>query len=121
MAYDTDPMFEEFYRTFMEEVGTGTVGADGDDKVAPQSFTEKMCEFLVDQGCAEDLTPAFMQKTWKTAILRVDAYHFDSDSGELTLVISDFSFSAKAQKLSDKDVQADFDRLERFFHCALDT
>lgn len=54
-------------------------------------FTERMCEFLVDQAVIENFTYVGYRNSVRG--IRVDAWDFNNDTEALTLFVSDFRFS----------------------------
>ena len=89
----------EFYEEFMQDVvaSSGTLN-DFNETV----FTERLCDFLVDQAIIENYTYAGYKKVSKG--IRLDAWDFNEDIEVLNLFVTDFRFSKELETLSSTDV-----------------
>ncbi len=100
----------DFYTEFMQDIHARS-GAEKNYTEA--TFTERMCDFLVDQAALEDFTCTAYKNTSKG--LRVDAYHFNDDMETLHLFVTDFRASSNPESLIQTDVTKNFKRLEKYF------
>lgn len=111
----------EVYADLMSQVGAG---ASAEGAVAETAFTQFFCEFLDERvHYVSDLTPAYLNTKWKTANVRVDAYHLDEQTHDLTLVISEFSRSPdKPETIGTQECRARFEQVRRFYRasCTID-
>jgi hypothetical protein len=100
----------EFYEEFMQDVvaSSGTLN-DFNETV----FTERLCDFLVDQAIIENYTYAGYKKVSKG--IRLDAWDFNEDTEVLNLFVTDFRFSKELETLSSTDVTKSFKRATKFF------
>lgn len=100
----------EFYQDYMSEINA-RAGAEENYKTAV--FTEEMCDFLVDQALIQSYDECFYSKTQLG--IRIDAWNFNKENGELCLFISQFNPSTEVEKITQKQVETYFNRVERFF------
>ena len=110
-----DEMQLKAYRDLLDQVGAG---ANAGGMVAQTAFTQFFCEFLTDPDRAHfinDLTPVYLKKLWKSGYVRVDAYNFDEQTHDLTLVVSEFSCAAEPESIGQEDVKKLFKQARRFF------
>lgn len=76
-------------------------------------FTERMCEFLVDQAVVENFTYVGYRNSPRG--IRVDAWDYNDDTETLNLFVTDFRFSNELERLSGAEVTRSFKRVEKFF------
>lgn len=100
----------DFYTVFMQDIHARS-GAEKNYTEA--TFTERMCDFLVDQAILEDYTCTAYKNTSKG--LRIDAFHFNEDTEILHLFATDFRSSPDLETLIQTEVTRNFKRLEKFF------
>jgi hypothetical protein len=101
---------EEYYTDFIQDV---FARADADKNFTESIFTERMCEFLLEQAVVENYQVVEYKKSDDN--MRVDAWEFNEDSGQLTLFISDFRHNPDLESLTRTDMERLFKRVERFF------
>lgn len=106
-------IYEEFYHDYMQGIHTKSYT---DGNYTEVEFTEKLCEFLVDQAILENYTLASFKKS--ALGIRLDAYDYSSDSGSLTLIITDYR--SEPETLSQTDIGKIFKRVTKFFQKSLD-
>ena len=80
-------------------------------------FTDKLCDFLVDQAILENYTSIGFRKTSKG--VRVDAANLNEETEVLTLLVTDFRFSNNMESLTKTDTNKNFKRAENFFRESL--
>lgn len=101
---------DEYYTSFMQEIyARSDVESDFHESI----FTEIMCDFLVDHATLSAYEVISYKKNAKG--LRVDAWNFEEDSGNLDLLIADFRVEQTPQTLSKTDATRLLKRAERFF------
>jgi len=106
---------EAYYAEFMQEIYARS-GAQSD--FSETVFTDKLCDFLVDQAILEDYTSIGFRKTSKG--IRVDAANLNEETEVLTLLVTDFRFSNDMESLTKSDTNKNFKRAEKFFRESLD-
>ena len=74
-----------YYTDFMQEIYARS-GAESDFNETV--FTERLCDFLVDQATIENFSYVGYKKVSKG--IRVDAWDFNKETELLTLIITDF-------------------------------
>ena len=104
-----------YHSEFMQEIYARS-GAENDFNET--IFTERMCDFLVDQALFEEYSYTGYKKTTKG--LRVDAWDYNEDTEILTLLVTDFRFSNSLESLTKTDIQKNYRRAENFFRESLD-
>ena len=100
---------KEFYQDFMQELYAKS-GADSN--FLESVFTEKMCDFLVDQAIVQNYTLAEFKKT--SLGLRVDAWDYSDETDVLSLFVVDFRPEREISSLTQTDVDKAFKRIEKF-------
>lgn len=98
---------EEYYEDFKQNL----LADSGDDFVL-NSFIEKMCEVISEQGTmpdAELVTYKFTQRR-----IAVDAFAKDSERNRYVLVVADFRNSDEIETITNTDIAKSLKRLERF-------
>ena len=100
--------YEEFYKDFMQDI---YARSEAESHFSEVIFTERMCDFLVDQAVLENYTAASYKKTHLG--IRVDAYDYSEESDALTLVITDFH--NKPESLTKTLITRLFNRVKKFF------
>jgi len=101
----------EYYTEFNQDIFARS-GAENDFNEAV--FTERMCEFLVENAIIEDFTYVGYKKSSKG--IRIDAWEFNADTEVLNLFVSDFRISSDLEVLSQTDINLNFKRLEKFIN-----
>ena len=76
-------------------------------------FTERMCDFLVDQATIENYSYAGYKNSPRG--IRVDAWNYNDDIELLSLFITDFRFNSELEIMPNTEVMRNFKRLEKFF------
>lgn len=100
----------EYHEEFMQDV----ISRSGSSKDFNESvFTERMCDFLVDQAIIENYTYIGYKKIAKG--IRLDAWDINDDTEVLNLFVTDFRFSVDLETLSSTDVAKLFKRAIKFF------
>lgn len=105
----------EYYHEFMQDIHARSGAEENFTEVV---FTERMCDFLVDQATIESYTPASYKNTSRG--IRLDAWAYNAETGVFNLFISDFRSNSDLETLSKPDVTLYFGRLARFFTKSLD-
>jgi len=100
---------EEYYQEFMQDLYARS-GADGN--FLEPVFTERMCDFLVDQAIIQNYTLAEFKKT--SPGIRVDAWNYNEETDVLSLFVVDFRVEREISSLTQTDVDKGFKRLEKF-------
>ena len=78
---------EEYYTDFMQDIyARSGSGQDFYESV----YTERMCDFLVDQAVIEDYTYIGYKKSGRN--VRADAWVYDDDAEVLNLFVIDFAY-----------------------------
>ena len=104
--------YEEFFHDYMQSIYSSSEAQNNYKEV---QFTERVCDFLVDQAIIENYAAVSYKKT--TTGVRVDAYDY-SETGELTLIISDYRL--QPETLTATDIEKNFKRVIKFFTKSLD-
>jgi len=99
--------YEDFFHEYMQSIYSSSEAQNNYKEV---EFTERVCDFLVDQAIIENYAVVSYKKT--TTGVRVDAYDY-SESGELTLIISDYRL--QPETLTTTDIEKNFKRVIKFF------
>ncbi len=102
---------EEFFNEYMQSIYSGSEAQSNYKEV---QFTEHVCDFLVDQATIENYSTVSYKKT--TTGIRVDAYDY-SDTGELTLIVTDYRL--QPETLTTTDIEKNFKRVIKFFKKSL--
>lgn len=105
--------YEEFYHDCMQDI---YARSEAESDFTEAIFTEKVCDFLVEQAVLENYTSAFYKKS--TIGIRVDAYDFSEETGILTLIVTDFNY--KPDSLTQTAINAIKKRGVKFFEKSLD-
>jgi hypothetical protein len=104
---------EEFFHDFMQDIyARAEAGSQFNEPV----FVERMCDFLVEQAVLEEPTLVSYKK--ETGRLKLDAWEYIANNGNLTLIVSEFreQLEILTQTAADKV----FKRATRFFEKSLD-
>jgi hypothetical protein len=104
-----------FYNEFMQEI---IISAASEGDFNEPNFTEKICEFLEEEGFLTDYYTVSYKK--KTQGIKVDAWAYEFETGTLNLIISVFTESDAIETLSKKELDKAFKRVEKFFQKSLD-
>jgi hypothetical protein len=105
--------YEEFFNDFMQDI---YARSEAESDFSEVVFTERVCDFLVDQAILENYTTASYKK--KSMGIRVDAYDYSEETDLLTLIITDFH--NEPASLTKTLSNASFKRVEKFFAKSLD-
>jgi hypothetical protein len=100
---------EKYYQEFMQDLYARS-GADGN--FLEPVFTERMCDFLVDQAIIQNFTIAEFKKN--SSGIRVDAWDYNEETEVLSLFVVDFRAEREISSLTQTDVDKGFKRLEKF-------
>ena len=101
---------QEYFNEFMQDIYARSGASEETDSIV---FTERMCEFLVDEAIIDEYAVVGYKKD--NLGIRVDAWQFNDDAEVLRLFISDFRSGSELRSLTQTDVLNDFKKLERFF------
>jgi hypothetical protein len=102
---------ENYYQEYMQEI---YFKSEADEDFHETSFTEDMCDFLVEQGVIETYQLGSFIK--KAKGIKVDAWNYNEEKELLTLFITDFSASSEMSSLTKSEmVSKHFKRVEKFF------
>lgn len=101
--------FDDYYTEFMQDIHARS-GAE--ENFTEAVFTERMCDFLVDQATIENY--AYIGYKNSPRGIRADAWDYNDDTEILSLFITDFRFNNDPETLSNTDVTRHFKRLEKF-------
>lgn len=104
----------EYYDEFMQEIYARS-GVESDFNEA--IFTERMCEFLVEQAAVDDY--AYIGYKKAPLGIRVDAWDYNSDASTLRLFITDFRPEKELASLTYTDVAKHLKQVQRFFERCL--
>jgi len=105
--------YEEFYHDCIQDI---YASSEAKSDFTEAIFTEKVCDFLVEQAVLENYTSAFYKKS--TIGIRVDAYDFSEETGILTLIVTDFNY--KPDSLTQTAINTIKKRGIKFFEKSLD-
>ncbi|MDA3824183.1 MAG: hypothetical protein PF450_16440 [Bacteroidales bacterium] len=106
--------YDDFFKDFMQDIYARSA-ADRD--FSEVVFTERVCDFLVEQAVLENHTAASYKK--KTLGIRVDAYDYSDESDMLTLIVT--NFHNEPASLTQTLITRVFKRAVKFFAKALDS
>ncbi|MDF7806095.1 AIPR family protein [Pontiellaceae bacterium B12219] len=111
---------DDYYKNFMQDL-VARSGADGN--YLESVFTERMCDFLVEQAILQNYTVAEYKKAGGSGVagVRLDAYNYNEETEVLSLIISDFRAGKTADTLKNTEIKKLFLLAERFLsNCATD-
>ena len=100
---------EEFYDDFIQDLYARS-GANED--FLETVFTERMCEFLVDQAIIQNYSLAEYRKN--TLGIRLDAWDYNDETELLSLFVVDFRNENSHSSLTQTEVDRSFRRLQKF-------
>ncbi len=98
---------EEFYEDFKQNLL-----ADSGDDFVQNSFIEKMCEVVSEQGTMPDAELVGYKFTQRG--IAVDAFAKDSERNRYVLVIADFRNTDEIETITNTDITKSLKRLDRF-------
>lgn len=105
--------YDEFYHDYMQGI---YARSEAEQNYTEVQFTEKICDFLVDQAIIENYSVVSYKKS--SMGVRLDAYNYSSDSGALTMIVTDYRSSP--QTLNQSEITKIFKRTIKFFQKSLD-
>ncbi|MFP7754563.1 AIPR family protein [Thermodesulfobacteriota bacterium B35] len=105
--------YEEFFNDFMQDIYARSKAESDFSEVI---FTERVCDFLVDQAVLENYTATSYKK--KTRGIKIDAYDYSDETDALTLIVTDFRHQPSS--LTKTDIQSGFRRVIKFFEKSLE-
>ena len=100
--------YEEYYTDYMQNI---FAKSEAEHDFYEVVFTEKICDFLVEQAILENYTITSYKK--KSTGIRVDAYDYSDESGTLYIIITDYS--PIPNTLTQTNINASFNRAIKFF------
>lgn len=100
--------YQEFFQDYMQDI---YARSEAESDFSEVVFTERVCDFLVDQAVLENYTTASYKKTGLG--VRVDAYDLSEDSDTLTIIVT--SFYNKPESLTKTVINTVFKRAIKFF------
>lgn len=106
---------EDFNQTLIQDVMARS-GASKDFN--PAAFTERMCELLIEQAVMDSFDYVGYSKEHKGK-MRLDAWSFQSDSGTLHLLVSEFKQEKEVATLTKTESGNLFTQLSRFLKRSL--
>ncbi len=106
--------YDDFFKDFMQDIYARSAAESDFSEVV---FTERVCDFLVEQAVLENYTAASYKK--KALGIRVDAYDYSDESNMLTLIVTDFY--NKPASLTKTLMTKVFKRAMKFFTKGLDS
>lgn len=98
---------EEYYSDFMSDIVCEREG------FSEETFTEKMCDFLVDHAVIDNYTCSSFIRRERG--IKVNAWNFDEENGVLTLVVAEFNKLPQLKTISKSEIIDFFKRPTRFF------
>ena len=101
---------KSYYTEFMQDIYARS-GAKSDFEEAV--FTERMCDFLVEQAVIENYIYVGYKKASRD--LRVDAWSYNEDTDVLSLFITNFKFSNELERLASEEASNSFEQAINFF------
>ncbi|MCF6248582.1 MAG: AIPR family protein [Desulfobacula sp.] len=104
--------YDDFFKDFMQDI---YARSEAESDFSEVVFTERVCDFLVEQAVLENYTAASYKK--KTMGIRVDAYDYSEESDALTLMITDFH--SEPDSLTKTLITTVFKRVTKFFEKGL--
>jgi AIPR protein/Abortive infection phage resistance protein N-terminal domain len=105
--------YEDFFKDYMQDIYARSAAESDFSEVV---FTERVCDFLVEQAVLENFTVSIYKK--KTLGIRVDASDYSEESDVLTLIVTDFY--NKPASLTKTIISTVFKRVVKFFAKGLD-
>ena len=106
--------YKEFFKDFMQDI---YARSEAESDFSEVIFTERVCDFLVDQAVLENYTASSYKKT--PLGIRVDAYDYSEESDVLTLLVTDFH--DEPESLTKTLITTVFKRVSKFFQKSLDS
>lgn len=100
----------DYYMEFMQGIYAQS-GAESNFHEAV--FTERMCDFLVEQAVIENYTYVGYRNSPRG--IRVDAWEYNDETEVMNLFVTEFRADADLETLSKTDVMKNFKRAEKFF------
>ena len=110
-----DEALVSFYHELLNEIGVETAK---DRLVAPRRYAEYMGDYLVKTGCFEELKLCPAKGLVRQASYQVDGWHYNSNTGDLSLVLFDFTFQEAIQEIGTEELKSLHSKLVRFFQSA---
>jgi len=105
--------FEEYFHDFMQDIYAKSEAENNYNEVL---FTERICDFLVEEAVLEDYTLVSYKKT--SLGMRIDAYLHSQDTGVFTFIITDYRLLPET--LTQSDITKTFKRASKFFQKSLE-
>ncbi len=103
-----------YYTELMQDIHAR---AGAEQNFTEAEFTERICDFLVDQATIENYTLATYKNSPRG--IRVDAWDYNEDTEALSLFVTDFRFNNDIETLSSAEVTRNFRRIEKYFNESL--
>ena len=106
----TELSLKEFAESFNSDIN---IDAQAMESHLEHAFVEKFCEYLVDYGEFESFQPSH----WQQRGYKVDAFAFDEDFENLTLIVSLFKDTTdpESSKVRESDLDRVFNQALNFF------
>jgi hypothetical protein len=101
---------QEYFAQYMSDI-QAEAGAEED--FCEVTFTEEMCDFLVEEAVIDAYDAVFYKKAQQG--IRIDGWNFDKVRMELSLFISDYHHESELRNLTQTDADKFFKRAIRFF------
>ncbi|MDQ0253359.1 hypothetical protein J2S74_000731 [Evansella vedderi] len=105
---------EEFINSFKEEIENDV---ENSLENREQIFTEKMYEYLSDNGITENVEKTFGKK--HAIGIKVNAYSLNEEKEKLTLFVSEYDSVRYGKSISQKNVEKAIRRVVRYFNTAV--
>lgn len=118
-----DFTLESFRIEFRSEIREGAGGAnDGRQPDFRENvFTQIMLDYLAEHDVADGATVChYTTETIRGGQVKINAWKYDADDGQVSLCISLFDDSEKPRSLTKKEVDEVFEQAKRFLRLALD-
>lgn len=100
----------DYYIEFMQDI---YAESDAQSNFNETIFTERMCDFLVEQAVIVNYTYAGYRNSPRG--IRIDAWDYDEDAEVMNLFVTDFRPSSDLVALSKSEVMKNLKRAEKFF------
>lgn len=104
-----------FYHELLREIGVETVK---DRIVSSRRYAEYMGEYLVKTGCFEELKLCPCKGVVRQSSYQVDGWNYNSSTGDLSLVLFDFTPQEAILEIGTEELKALHGKLVRFFQGA---
>ena len=110
-----DEALVSFYHDLLADIGVENAK---DRIVASRRYAERMSEYLIKAGCVEELNLCHADGLIRQASYQIDGWYYNSATGDLSLVLFDFTAQEAIQEIGTEELKSLHSKLARFFQSA---